>query len=189
VLQFQFYANGTLERDWTDNAYFVDAPLTTTVYATNVRCSTAKTGDGQAAVTVAVGCPSTGAYTWIGPLHVDKTAGPDGAEPNQDVTISWTDSWTDLIRGDLSLLRTGTYTGSVLACGLSNVKAASATDGTVLAAGGGLYFLARGAYCNVASTPMPVPATYSTGAAREKGSSLTPRTRDAEINADPRDCP
>jgi hypothetical protein len=184
VLQYQWYANGKLVRDWTDNAYFVDAPTISTTYQVNVRCSTAKTCTQSGSTTVVVGCPSGGGLAWAGPLLVNKTAGLNGAEPDQNLTVTWTNSWTDLIRGDLSLLRTGaTYTNSVLACGLSNTQAATLADNNVLATGGGYYFLARGAFCNVA------PAIYSQGNTKEKGYNLIPPSRDGQLNADPNDCP
>jgi hypothetical protein len=190
VLQFRFYVNGVLARDWSDNAFLSDAPLADTSYDVSVRCSTKTdcmgTTIGSTGRIVTVGCPSTGNLTWPGPLRVDKTGGLGGDEPDQGLTVSWGPQarWTDLIRGDLVALRTGaTYTGTVLGCDLADTNASSAADGAVLAPGSGFYFLARGAACNV------TPFSYSAGAPKERGSSLAPRTRDAEIGADPRDCP
>jgi hypothetical protein len=184
VLQYQFYANGKLVRDWTDSAIYQDAPDITTVYQVSVRCSTLKTCTNSATSTVVVGCPSGGGLTWPGPLLVNKTAGLPGAEPDQNLTLSWTSGWTDLVRGDLFLLRTGlSYTGTVLACGLSNTLASSATDTTTVGTGGGFYFLARGAYCNVTS-PL-----YSQGNAKERGGASVPPTRDKELSIDPNNCP
>jgi hypothetical protein len=71
VLQYQFWIDGdsnnvggdpadTLMRNWTDNPSIVDAPIRTTNYVVNVRCSTATTCVGTTSVYVPVNCPSSG---------------------------------------------------------------------------------------------------------------------------------
>jgi hypothetical protein len=71
VLQYKFWIDGngdnaggdasdTLLRNWTDNPTIVDAPLATSTYVMEVRCSTDTECLSSIAQTVAVNCPSSG---------------------------------------------------------------------------------------------------------------------------------
>jgi hypothetical protein len=73
----------TLQRDWTDNPVFIDAPLVTTTYGVVVRCSTAPACDNgpgqdnpQNAIhkQVHVACPNNGNAKFAFPqtIRVDK---------------------------------------------------------------------------------------------------------------------
>jgi hypothetical protein len=222
VLQYQFYVNSVLARDWTDNAFFTDTPLAATRYDVTVRCSTATScsattiGSKGPGAQVGVNCPGTGNDKWPspfiaqpynpgGPLHVDKTGGLGGAEPDQNLTVSWgtNPSWSDVIRGDLNVLRaTSTFTGSVLdkTC---DKNAKSLVDNTVLATGSSYYFLARGSACNVTpfsylsmdSFQAKVCSNNASRVCRLTADCVSPGTCtvampiDTLISADPNSCP
>ena len=60
TLQYQFSADGTLIRSWTDNPVLVSAPIGTTNFLVEVRCSTALTCVDSFALEVPVNCPASG---------------------------------------------------------------------------------------------------------------------------------
>jgi len=145
----------TLQRDWTDNPVFIDAPLVTTTYGVVVRCSTAPACDNgpgqdnpQNAIhkQVHVACPNNGNAKFAFPqtIRVDK-AGLLGAEPDNAVTVSWPNpAGHDIVRGSLNAVRTaaGNFTGTD-ACQVNNGAGNAAADGTAPAAGTVLYYLVR----------------------------------------------
>ncbi len=184
TLQYKFWAGSTTVQGWSDIGSFVDAPTVATTYTVTVRCSTAPACTGTASTAVSVSCPTTGTLTWTGPLSINKTGGLGGVEPDQAVRISWGASgWTDVVRGDLVALRANkSFAASVLACALNDTLGTSVTDGSIVQPGTGLYFLAGGATCNVD------PFSYSSGAPTERGSNLTPTTRDAQTSEEPLTC-
>ena len=71
VLQYRFWIDGNgdnaggdpldkLLRNWTDNPAIVDAPLDTTTYVMDVRCSTDFACEASTSVIVTVLCPASG---------------------------------------------------------------------------------------------------------------------------------
>jgi hypothetical protein len=121
-----------------------------------------------------VGCPTTGTLTWTGPLTVRKTGGLGGGEPDYPLTIEWAStSWSDVVRGNLKDLRTlKTFKGTVLGCTLEDTLSSSAADGSVVVPGDALYFIGRGAACNVN------PYHWNDGSASQVGN------RTGQINSD-----
>jgi len=192
-------------KDWTDNAFYIDAPDASATYLVYARCSSAQSCIGSASTSVSVGCPNLGSNLWTGPLTVRKTAGLPGAEPDQNLTIGWNGEgaaqWTDVVRGNLIALRTNkTFVGSVVGCSLNKLSASTAADNYALAPGGGFYFIGRGAYCNVTpnyyryedpkaikfcsnnnALPCFVNATCGTGTCTV--------TKDPQINGEASTCP
>jgi len=113
ALQFQFWRDGdgdgagggvsdTLLRSWTDNPFYVDAPIDTIPYAVTVRCSEDHACTGDAGLTVVVTCPSS---SGVGGFPV-VTA------PNTN-TLSWNGATdAEYARGDLATLASYTTTAS-----------------------------------------------------------------------------
>lgn len=60
TLQYQYYVDGQLVRSWTDNPVLIQAPLGTTTYGVDVRCSTQKSCVDSTTLVVPVDCPSSG---------------------------------------------------------------------------------------------------------------------------------
>ena len=214
VPQFQFWREGgdgivgngddVLLRDYTDDAFLLDAPQVNTRYGVRVRCSSDPACDASGNgtfTTVVVTCPTTGAAKakLAQTLHVDK-ASLAGAEPDQSATVSWgTITSVDVIRGNLAALRAsqttvscgpsgcdgdGSFTGTVQACIANDQVIASIADNSPAAApGASFYWLARPTattYCN------EVGISWSAaGAVLED----TIGGRDVQVSADPASCP
>ena len=138
VLQYRYWIDGdgnnvggdpadTLLRNWTDNTAIVAAPVLTTTYVMDVRCSTATTCVGTTATTVAVNCPSSGNLGFPTVTAPDKT------------TMSWGNllahNWA---KGNLA--QVGSYITS--GTGLGNATSYDTSADNPLA-GQGLYYLFR----------------------------------------------
>jgi hypothetical protein len=143
TVQYQFFGNGTLLRAWTDNPILVDAPLVTTDYEMQARCSTEVDCLGSASVEVVVNCPNSGNLTYP---TVTATATP-GTTPT---SLDWgLDMAYDFLRGDLATLD-NTYTGTPG----SDSGPALDISGDTVNMGDGLWYLFRGqggggsAFCN-----------------------------------------
>ncbi len=156
TLQYRFWADDgdgvpgtagdTLLRDWTDNPFFVDAPLQTTKYLAEVRCSTAASCvDSSPVLTVNVTCPSNG--TVPAPDFTQTVL----AQSNKQ-TFNWTSAATvDVVKGDLNALRsTKSFTGTDT-CLADDQTISSFSDAATPASGAGFYYLVRnssGELCN-----------------------------------------
>ena len=199
VLQYKFWndvngngnsdpANGVgdagdvLLRDWTDNSSFVDAPLQTTKYAVEVRCSTNTACDeasNSIMLPVTVTCPSLSTLS-VASIRVNKS----GAD---SVITGWGGALiVKIIRGDLLTMRTAGVTNvNTNGCLANNLFLSTYTDTTaVVAPGQGVYYLVQTpSACNVAFS-----GSFSENLPSEKpGTPAT--TRDADIAADPDSCP
>jgi hypothetical protein len=138
VLQYRYWIDGnddsaggdpldTLLRNWTDNPTIVDAPINTTNYVIDVRCSTATTCVASTSVNVAVNCPSSGNLGF-----------PTVTAPDKN-TMSWGSLLAyDWAKGDLALV--GSYITSGTGAGNATSRDISAD---VPLAGAGLYYLFR----------------------------------------------
>jgi hypothetical protein len=138
VLQYRFWMDGdgngtggdpadTLMRNWTDNTSIVAAPLATTGYVMDVRCSTATSCVGTASTIIAVNCPSSGNLGF-----------PTVTAPDKN-TLSWGNllayTWA---KGDLAQV------GSYITAGTGSANATSYNTSTdIPLAGQGLYYLFR----------------------------------------------
>jgi hypothetical protein len=163
VPEFQFWqdVNGdsavdpnvdTLIRDWTQNGELSVTPFDTTRYIAGVRCATERSCADFATALVLVDCPSTG--TVYRPLIRAATTDDFSWDGGLDRT--------DVVRGDLSTLRTGgSFAGAT--CLADDVVGGNVVDVDVPAAGAGFYYLARTEpKCNAVET-------YSSGGAGEVG--------------------
>jgi hypothetical protein len=117
----------TLLRNWTDNSAIVDAPVLTTNYVMDVRCSTADTCVGSTSLLVPVNCPSSGNLGFPTVTAPDKT------------TMLWGNllahNWA---KGDLA--QVGSYITS--GDGVGNATSYDISTDDPLA-GQGLYYLFR----------------------------------------------
>jgi hypothetical protein len=201
ILQYQFWndanadgvvgpAPDTLLRDWTDNANFVAAPLSTIQYGVKVRCSTEPncvgTGSPTAVKAINITCPG-GPFPQT--IKVNKVSG-------NSVTIDWPGSAVsvDAVRGSLTgnalapatkILKSvpaGTgFNGSVNLCLATNsAPTNSIPEATVLAPGDGFYYLVRG----------QAGQKYMSGNVKERGGPSGgfcngSSQRDTELTADP----
>ncbi len=184
LLQFRFWedvngnmvlgdAGDRLLRTWTENPVVAQAPVRTTRYGVEVRCSSLPTCQASASALVTVSCPSTGV-----------AGAPFGQTIRfaTKVDLSWPAvELVHAIRGSLGALRAQAgFPGTVEACLVTEMSTRVVTDGTTPSPGTGKYYLVRGAgpspYCN--GTP-----SWSSGSPREVGD------RDAGLDADPNTCP
>ncbi|MCP3937527.1 MAG: hypothetical protein GY708_19405, partial [Actinomycetia bacterium] len=137
ILQYRFSAAGGQElRDWTDNPVILVAPIFSTDYVVETRCSTLPGCSGSTVVAATVNCPTS----VVTPIAFGETILADANK----IRFSWTTSQPHAVfTGDIRLM--STYTGAIVAHG----EGSSFTDSATPATDSGFYYLVRkGQYCN-----------------------------------------
>jgi len=132
ALQYRFWRDDELLRDFTDVPTLIDAPQSNVIYAVDVRCSSATSCADATSAAVTVACPSSGT------ARLTLTA------PDRD-TLRGNGPATHYVVGDLGILdgTYATFAGFVLDPAAPRVT----IDISVDDASGGLWYLARG-LCN-----------------------------------------
>ena len=145
TLQYQFWAGSTLLRGWTDNPILLQAPLGTTTYSVDVRCTSLTSCADSTALEVVVNCPASG--NLVADFETVTASGLNA--------LDWTTSTAyNYGRGLLSALNASYVTDD----SGTNVGPATSHDisGTPTAGDGWWYLFkgagASGGYCNEGST-------------------------------------
>jgi hypothetical protein len=149
TLQYQFRKNGSIVRLYTENPIYIDVPQSTgtTIYQTDVRCSTAQTCLGSATVNVTVNCPGGG--------NAPNPFFTDPIRATNKTTWAWTGATSfDLRQGTLNNpagvlpIFPPAYTGSTT----TPAPGTSFVDATVPPANTGRWYLVKftGVPCNAA---------------------------------------
>jgi uncharacterized repeat protein (TIGR01451 family) len=151
TLQYQFLKDGAVIRDWTDNPVLVDAPLVSTTYGVNVRCTSdfedpacIDTSLGDTAVgssPVIVECPASGNL-------VASSSEPFGSGANEllaDATdygffFASGEAEFDVLRGSLDCVCGPGWDAQLVAYGESG---SGFVDTTLPAPGTGLFYVVR----------------------------------------------
>jgi hypothetical protein len=164
ALQYKFSKDGVVLREFSENAFLVDAPGAATQYVVDVRCSTDTACADQTTIDVTVVCP-TGNTPLLGVF-------PETVVASSGTTWSWSVTrGYDLLQGPLNGVFNYVGTRST-GTGTSFTDAGSLPGGTV----NGKYYVVRelGGFCNEIGSWTTGGAGECAGGVCDRDTDITP---------------